>query len=45
VHVNAPALCANAQAKDCKDLTATLKTDTDNNTTTPAPNAPAPRPQ
>jgi general secretion pathway protein J len=44
VHVTAPALCANAQAQDCKDLNATLKTDeTANNPA--APNAPAPRPQ
>jgi general secretion pathway protein J len=44
VHVNAPALCANAQAKDCKDLAATIKTsDADNKPA--APNAPAPRPQ
>jgi general secretion pathway protein J len=44
VHVDAPALCANAQAQDCKDLTATLKA-TDSNSNAPAPNAPAPRPQ
>jgi len=44
VHVNSPALCANAQAQNCKDLTATLKTnDADNKPA--APNAPAPRPQ
>ena len=43
VHVNAPALCANAQAQNCKDLTATIKTDTD--TGPGAPNAPAPRPR
>jgi hypothetical protein len=44
VHVNAPALCANAQAQNCKDLAATIKTsDADNKPA--APNAPAPRPQ
>jgi general secretion pathway protein J len=44
VHVTAPALCANPQAQDCKDLNATLKADeTANNPA--APNAPAPRPQ
>jgi general secretion pathway protein J len=44
VHVNAPALCANAQAQDCKDLTATLKAP-DSNNNAPAPNAPAPGPR
>jgi general secretion pathway protein J len=44
VHVNAPALCANAQAQSCKDLAATTNTpDTAN--TPAAPNAPAPRPR
>ncbi len=43
VHVNAPALCANAQAQNCKDLTATLKTDADAKPS--APNAPAPAPR
>jgi hypothetical protein len=36
VHVNAPALCASAQAQSCKDLNAQLKTDNGPN----APNAP-----
>jgi general secretion pathway protein J len=44
VHVNAPALCANAQAQNCKDLAATI--DDPNAAKNPAaPNAPAPRPQ
>jgi general secretion pathway protein J len=45
VHVNVPALCANAQAQACKDLTAKIDTANAPN----APNAPgnpaAPRPQ
>ncbi len=42
LHVNAPALCANEQAQNCKDLTATLKApDGENNPG--APNAPRPR--
>jgi len=46
VHVNSPALCANAQAQNCKDLTATLKApDTGNNPAAPNAPAPAPRPQ
>jgi general secretion pathway protein J len=41
VHVTAPALCANAQAQSCKDLTATLKTpDAANNPVPPNGGAP-----
>jgi len=44
VHVNAPALCASAQAQNCKDLAATINApETANNPA--APNAPAPRPR
>jgi len=44
VHVNAPALCASAQAQNCKDLAATINApETANNPA--APNASAPRPR
>jgi len=48
VHVNAPALCASAQAQDCKDLNATINNPNaaNNPAANPAaPNAPAPRPR
>jgi len=42
VHVNAPALCANAQAQNCKDLAATINNANAANNPG-APNTPAPR--
>jgi general secretion pathway protein J len=45
VHVTVPALCASAQAQNCKDLNAKTKTDNAPDTPGAASNPAAPRPQ
>jgi general secretion pathway protein J len=45
VHVTVPALCASAQAQNCKDLNATINTSNAPNTPGAANNPAAPQPQ